>query len=486
MIIGASCSIKSDDHAKARSSTEFSTVLAWYLRWEIFSRMHIQSNNLWVFQTLLLLETYEKTYSSRTLHERAHIHHATAITLMRRGSFLVGRSPLDTPPTNEENESTGQTSSSFIDSWWEKWIRREATRRVAFAAFMIDSTHAAMFGHSMIMVTHEMRLVLPCDDALWSATSVDEVRKVETMLRINGVKPLPFVEGLQRTLNGQEIHTNAFGRSILLCGLLSVSWHMNQREMQINSLDVKSDGADRGTKWRSSITRAFDLWKSSYENTAQGIPNNMSKWTPDADALLGSRSALYHLAQLSVHADILECQITAGANRVLGRIMRKEEVETARRRIRNVWAPTVEARKATFYAIRCFCSVFCKSTEGDQVCDRNFIINYATSNTILPMHRWMLYYAALVIWCYSYVVDGPAHIPTSAGSTIDEHIQDMQHFLSSADKIKSPEDVAFHRLNGCTGLLKVLCYIFRMGTWELLHEGADLLANCIKLIDCIR
>ncbi|OBT70962.1 hypothetical protein VF21_10328 [Pseudogymnoascus sp. 05NY08] len=486
IIIGASCSIKSNDKAMARSATEFSTVLAWYLRWEVFSSMHLQSNNLWVFQTLLLLEVYEKTYSTRALHERAHIHHATAIMLMRRGSFLVGRSPLDTPPNPEECDPVNRTSRSFIDSWWEKWIRREACRRVAFAAFMIDSTHAAMFGHPMIMVTHEMRLVLPCDDALWSATSVDEVRKVETMLRLNGVKPPSFIEGLQKTLNGQEIHTNAFGRSILLCGLFSVSWHMNEREMQINSLNVRSNGINRATKWRRSITRAFDLWKRSYENTAPGISNDMSRWTQDADALLGSRSAFYYLAQLSVHSDILECQITAGAKRLVGRTLRKDEIESARQRIRNSWAPTVEARKATFYAIRFLCSVFRPSAESGQVCDRSFIINYATSNTILPLHRWVLYYAALVVWCYSYVVDGHACIPATAATTIDEDIQDMLRFLSSTDKIKSPEDVAFHRLNGCVGMLRVLCYIFRMGTWELLREGADLFTNGIKLMEAIR
>ncbi len=44
---------------------------------------------LWVFQTLLLLELYEKMFSTRELHERAHIHHATTITLMRRGRSLI-------------------------------------------------------------------------------------------------------------------------------------------------------------------------------------------------------------------------------------------------------------------------------------------------------------------------------------------------------------------------------------------------------------
>jgi len=59
----------------------------------------------------------------------------------------------------------------------------------------------------------------------------------------------------------------------------------------------------------------------------------------------------------------------------------------------------------------------------------------------------------------------------------------MEGFLVRADNIKSPEDVAFYRLNGCAGVLHVLCYIFRMGTWDLLREGADLLANCTSLIE---
>jgi hypothetical protein len=175
----------------AASASEFSTTLAWLLRWEIFSSMHIQSDSIWVFQALLLLETYEKTYSSRTLHERAHIHHATTITLMRRGSFLVGRSPLDFPSNYEENLALGEgMKRSINDVWWDGWIRREAIRRVTFAAFIIDSTHAAMFGHSMVMVTHEMRQVLPCDEAQWSASSANEVRNIMTVLRSNGVRPV--------------------------------------------------------------------------------------------------------------------------------------------------------------------------------------------------------------------------------------------------------------------------------------------------------
>jgi hypothetical protein len=483
MILGSACSVKSDDHIMAKSATEFSTVLAWYLRWEIFRNMHLQSDDLWMFQALLLLETYEKTYASRTLHERAHIHHATTITLMRRGSFLLGRSPSNSPPSYQESFSSGKSiKRSFAEVWRDEWIRKEATRRVAFAAFMIDSTHAAMFGHSMVMATHEMRLILPCDEALWSATSADEVWKIETALRSNGIRPLSFLEGLRRSLNGQEVYTNAFGQSILLSGLLSASWHMRQRDLQLNSLEVGSYGKERGNKWRRSIARSVDLWKLVYDQADKNMPDNVVRYSRSEDVVAQCRAALYHLARISMHVDIIECQVFAGAKRVLGRMIQKQEVEKSRMWIRNTWAPTTEARKATFYALRFLCSVFHNTERAGQVYNRHFVVDYATSKAALSMHRWVLYSAGLVVWCYSYAVDGATHATRSMDSSIDDDIQDMQGFLERVDNIKTPEDIAYYRLNSCAGMLKVLRYIFRMGTWELLHEGADLLTNCVGLI----
>lgn len=438
--------------------------------------MHIESDSLSIYQALLHLELYEKTYSTRSLHERAHIHHATTITMMRRASFLAGNSPLDTPPTYEEHHSGSG------DIWWKEWVKREGTRRLAFAAFMIDSLHASMFGHSMIMVTHEMRLALPCDESLWSATNGNDVRQIEATLRSNGVAPIPFLEGLRRTLNGQEIHTNPFGRSILLCGVLSISWHMNQRDVQISSLDIASHRGEKGTKWRRSIARAFDLWRDSYDNTTQTALENMSRWR-NSNSVLGSRSTLYYLAQFSLNVDIIECQIFAGANRVLGRAIGAKEVNNVRQQIRKVWAPSVEARRATFYAIRFLCLVFREKCSGIQRCDRDSVVNYATDTNMLPNHGWVLYSAALVLWSYTFAVDGPSHLKTSTEASIDDHIREMDDFLIRAENIKSPEDIAFYRLNSCAGILHVLSYIFRMGTWDLLLEGADRLANCIQLIE---
>src|ERR1700677_3047022 len=100
MAIGAACLDKIHGHDVTQNCAELSNFLACHLRWEIFSDYHFRPPaKLWVFQALLLLEIFEKMYSTRPLHERAHIHHATTLTLMRRGSSLIGRSALDSPPS---------------------------------------------------------------------------------------------------------------------------------------------------------------------------------------------------------------------------------------------------------------------------------------------------------------------------------------------------------------------------------------------------
>jgi hypothetical protein len=486
MMIGASCSDKGGNPGVTRAGIDMGNVLARHLRWEIFRDDHFHPASLWVFQTLLLLEVYEKMFSTRYLHERAHIHHATTITLLRRDIALTERSILDSPSRYQESSAYSKSGlESPPNDSWEHWITREATRRVAFAAFMIDATHATMFGHSTIMVTHEIRCLLPCDDALWFATSATEVGRIKSTLQANHIKPISFLEGLQRILNGQEVQTNDFGKGILMCGLLSVSWYMNQRDLQIKSLGVDTDAPNRGRKWEKSITRAFEIWKQSCEKAAVNTSYDAMGYKLDKDLVLESRIALYHLAQISMYADIIECQIFAGAKRVLGRAISKLDFESARRRIKNIWAPTADARVAAFYAARYLCSVLLPKGSDNEVYPpgHDFVPDYAARKSIIPSRCWVLYYAGLVVWCYSYAIDGPMTALPPSGNSLEEYVNDMNAFLLRISRINNPDELVYHRLNGCGGMLKVLRYIFRQADWELLLEASDLLTNCIKLIE---
>lgn len=128
-----------------------------------------------------------------------------------------------------------------------------------------------------MMVVHEIRLPLPCDDALWSATSAAEVGRVEASLHANGIKPTTFLDGLKKTLTGRKVRTNNFGRMILMAGLLSVSWHMNQRDLQVSSLGVSQTmGVPDG--WRTPLTKAFDFWKKDFDESLEHMRRAALPW----------------------------------------------------------------------------------------------------------------------------------------------------------------------------------------------------------------
>ncbi|EEQ91257.2 C2H2 finger domain-containing protein [Blastomyces dermatitidis ER-3] len=499
MAIGASTLDKGHGHQVTEAASDLANFLAWHIRWEIFMDVDFQPPaKLWVFQTLLLLEICEKLYSTRALHERAHIHHDTTLTLMRRGSSLIGRSAFDSPPSLREDRqnrsATGSGTNSASESGageesWAHWIKAEATRRVAFAAFVLDSTHATMFGHSAKMVAHEMRLPLPCDEALWSATSAAEVARVQSSLHSNGVKAIMFLDGLKKTLNGQKVRTNSFGRTILMAGLLSVSWHMNQRDLQVSSLGVAQalGGRDR---WRSSLLRSYDNWKRDFDDAlAESNPSNYSnairQFPMDDDIIFESRTVLHHLAHMASHVDVVDCQIFAGAGRLLGRSITPKDYSTAREKMVERWANKAAARDAAFFALK-FLTQVLLSDDGRAVVQHGSVAymelnEYSARDDFLLNRPWVIYFAALVVWSYGYALDGAINAPVPELSTPDERRKDMYEFLDRVGGVRTPEELLHvHDRNRCMGLLMILQETFSYTRWELLHEAANLLGSCIE------
>ncbi|TDZ26534.1 Zinc finger protein klf1 [Colletotrichum orbiculare MAFF 240422] len=496
MTIGAACLDKTHGQKVTKAGAQLSNFLAWHLRWEIFMDPNFRPPaKLWVFQALLLLELYEKMYSTRELHERAHIHHATTITLMRRGRSLIGKSALDSPPNPRDDKHSSRHSSASglahtADDWWNHWITNESTRRAAFAAFVIDSIHATMFGHSTVMVTHEMRLPLPCDESLWKATSGAEVGRVESNLLSNGIKPISFLEGLKRTLSGQNVHTNPFGRMVLMAGLLSVSWHMNQRDLQVNVLGGGVSQALGGRdKWRGTLTRAFDAWRQDFDKSLSMVEGSSDPYRFDSakkyesNVVFESRTVLHHLAHMAMHVDIVDCQIFARAKRLLGRAIGQQDLNSAQRRMRDLWAPSAKARDATYYALKFLCSVLMPDAGGasPQAGGPNYDEPYTARDDVLLNRPWVLYFAALVVWCYGFALEGPCpDIPLP--KTKQEQVRQMREYLSEYGSGASPEDLKnLKGLNANSALLLVLKDSFGTTRWELLHEGANLLNNCLQL-----
>ena len=516
--IGAATLDKAYGTSLTDSAAEFANFIIWHLRWEIVRDSDFRPPaKLWVFQALLLIETYEKMYATRALHERAHIHHDSTLTLLRRGSSLLGRSTADTPPNARGDHkdsigSNGITEQSKSEDSWHRWIQTEATRRAVFGAFVLDSIHSTMFGHAAKMVAHEMRLPLPCDEGLWSAVSPAEASRVQSSLQNNGVKPIMFLDSLKKTLNAQRVRTNSFGRTIIMAGLLSVSWHMTQRDLQISSLGPRTANSFGGLdKWKSALLRAFDNWKRDFDTSlaesapAPSSPTLQAHANPalphlrpvDEENIFESRTVLHHLAHIAAHVDIVDCQVFAGANRLLGRSVTPKDYSLIEEKIRR-WATKASARDAAFYALKFIKEVIIPPRKEEGTLDSR---HYGHASQILPQafeqnqyiarddfllnRPWVLYVSALVVWCYGFALEGPiTPVPREDEyDTYSKKEQDMNSYLERVAGIDAPDDLeTVQGKNRCLGLLMILKDSFGSTRWELTHEAAGLLGNaCLKL-----
>lgn len=314
---------------------ELTLLIMTHLRWELFTDPDAQPPvQLWVAQSLLLLEYYEKQCSTRKLHERAHIHHASTLTLLRRGSPLVGRSESESPvsgtptrpgtPTQRDQQDKKPGSA---DSWWITWVRNESFNRVVFTAFQMDIMHAVIYGHSADMAPYEIRLPLPCDDSLWDAKSADEVQRLDANLLMYGIKPLHFLDGLKRCLHAHEVQTHAPARMLLMAGLLSVGWHISRREKHLQFLESVPSIREQG-RWRTLLLHAFGYWRTSFDE-AVGSRQSSLVASKQQEMNSAKSAVLFHLAHMTLHADIIDCQIFAGTKRLLGRRVAKKVSDRA-------------------------------------------------------------------------------------------------------------------------------------------------------------
>ena len=483
------------DKVHSQNITDAAAILgdfiAWHLRWEIFKDSNFRPPvELWVLHALLLLEVYEKMYATRQLHERAHVYHDITLTLMRRGGSLIGR--YDGAPRSAAVSSSISDSDIGNESW-SRWVRKEGVRRAAFAAFVLDSIHATMFGHSAKMAAHEMRLPLPCD-ALWSATSAAEVVRVHASLQANGVKPVMFLDGLKKTLRGQKVRTNLFGRTILMAGLLSVSWHMNQRDLQVSSLGTFQAFCGRD-KWRLALLRACDYWKRDFDEALAEESNDhtsassyCASFLPMGDEnIFESRTVLHHLSHMAFNANVIDCQIYAGASRLLGRAVSPRDYAAAKENISERWATKASARDAAFYAIKFLSKVLAPDVSSNVAgCQSGGIIDYSDSTYSardnFPFNRpWVIYFAALIVWCYGYALEGPITGPLPDLSTAAAQEKDTRAFLERVGGVRAPDELEnIHGRNRCLGLLLALKERFGGARWELLREASSLLGKCCE------
>lgn len=490
--LGAAAIVRSQPKGMQDDYRAFGDFLATNLRWEIF--LHSDSEppvHLWVAQTLIFLEFYEKMFSTRKLHERANIHHASTLTLLRRGSPMVGRTGSETPPSElptrcmtpvpgyDQPESTHHSEAHM---WWKRWVSNECMNRVVFAAFQMDTLHACMFGHTADLLPHELRLPLPCDDSLWTAKNGEEVRRLESTFAMYRIKPVNFLDGLKRCLHGYEVQTHRLGREILVAGLLSVGWHIQRREKNLQFVETVPSAQEQA-RWRSLLLQAFGHWRRSFDEIVRqnaylnGLSGNVT--TQDAS----DPTVLFHFAHLTMHVDIIDCQILTGTRRLLGRrVSDKDRASTAQRM--KVWATSAPSRHAALHAFKLLQVTLCKNNSGAANTLQGLSCEpYSCRNDPFIYRPWILYLAGLTIWAYQYA----SNLQTStAPSVLDFTEQDFLqrsacHYISTCAALDNAERIPnLVSKDGCIAVCQLLSQDFANAEAEILIEAAKKLQEGVK------
>ncbi|KAK9242061.1 fungal-specific transcription factor domain-containing protein [Lipomyces tetrasporus] len=458
---------------------------------------------LWVFQTLLLGEMFEKVTANRHLHEMSHVFHGTLITLMRRGSSLIN------PELTED--STSNEATNAAERRWKQWIKTETTIRTAFFAFIVDIQHAEMFGHTPALYANELYLDLPCDDNMWNAADSESWN---AMMKHSRKRRPSFVSSLKLVMSHgwNRLRLNPFGRYIVLHGLLSISWTMRQRgiiSFGISSKDKKDaevtrdvsprvspratpretpepsrratetsskDSAAMSGDWSGVIYKAFETWKLAFdlsesENpSASGIP------------FILASSSLHRLGIIRLYTDVLQLHVYAGLSNVLGRAIRAQDWLRAEESMK-LWAKSDGASISVWHASRLVSGALLGQPA------------YSADVDVVLHRPWCLYIACLVLWAYGYAMEDCSRkyldyladkfsavssaqsvlngVDSSRRAELWNAREDMERYLETLLAISDPAEIPSLSTKNCTiGLMTYAGNLFKNCRWTMLGEEA--------------
>lgn len=488
--LGAAQLVRLDSVEKMVGYHSFADLIIMGLRWEIQSNEDAQPPvNLWVAQALLLLEFYEKMFSSRQLHERAHIHHVSTLTLLRRGSPLGGSLGTETPLEvldephdlpNAENEPIHAAFTS--DSWWHRWANNEAMLRVVFAAYEMDTLHAAMFGHESSLLPSDVGLPLPCDDVLWTAETPESVYALETSFHLCGIKTTKFLDGLKDCLHGTIVQSHYRARMTLFIGLLSVACHLRPREKHIKLFETVPSQTER-KKWTQMMFRALDRWKEGLDEALGGLESHRSNHR--TLSMVVEPTVLFHLTYITTHIDILYCQILAGTKVLLGRRVSRKELASARS-YAATWATTPEAKFAVLHSSKLLADTLLThdSTTRGSILEPSWTDKYSCRSDPCIFRPWSLYLAALSIWTYHYTASQRQPNEETTEPLLEHDVErvacDYVASLSENNDVDHLSENVSYR--GCSAVLQYLSDNLATAEPEILKEASSRLRECRKLL----
>ncbi|KAH3670725.1 hypothetical protein OGAPHI_001240 [Ogataea philodendri] len=367
----------------------FADTIADPLRWHIFSSPNFQPPAaIWIIQSLLLLEFYEKNCSTRKMHERAHLHHGTTIQLLRRLPSLGG-SP----------QKLGQLED--VNNWYN-WIEVESLKRATYMCFYMDTSDAINYGHQMLIYAHQLQLTMPVADEVWDAN----LESFKYIIKQTS-RPQRFLIVLKNLLNGVSTKTNSFGKKVLISGLSAVMFQIQQRDLQLAFGLDKFSSNENASNWRELMTAAFSIWRNDVGDSCcssrMAIENVESSTTSTQFSLSDTRCkcVVYHIAHICMSISQYDFLIYAGAPwRMNVKPSSALEREAICKRVIE-WTETKHARVAV---VQCYLLLF-EMLLSPQDSKTDFQYDYQADSDLFFRSN-AVSISVLVLWSYVYIKCG--------------------------------------------------------------------------------
>ncbi|EXJ83486.1 hypothetical protein A1O1_07109 [Capronia coronata CBS 617.96] len=415
------------------------------LRWLIFSSGGFQPPApLWCLQALLLVQAYEKMFSTRKHHEMAHIFHGAVITLMRRGgSYSSGW-------------TDDSSRASSADRAWHMWIEQESFKRVAYFAFIMDAQHSSIFGHMPALSVSDVRLPLPCADEVWDSSTPARWKKAVH----KAAEPVQFLPTLRSLLSRRPIPSTCspFSRFVLLHGLFNVTKHMQGRDLMASDIETGRMSSEHGgvgsstpssmigdDNWKEILDRAIDTW-------------SFSLLSQDPSLCLEAARPLHRMAHVTIYVNLIDFHTFAGAPSLTSSSTTRNEHTKAKRRIQ-AWCENPTAKRTLSH-----CILLIQETMFTRR-------RYRASEDNIALRPWCLYHATLILWAFGILTEGKSADRISA----EEYLVHMlSGLMDQHGRLKGT--------NRTLGLLSVVKESLSNCRWELLQEACTTLG---KLTDVL-
>lgn len=379
-----------DPHMRLIHNKLLSDTICESLRWLIFASPHFKAPaKVWIYQSLLLLEFYEKHCSTRKLHERGHIHHGTTIQLLRRSPTLGGCSP-----------KYGNDVNTYDN--WLTWVEVESLKRVTFMCFYMDATDAVNFGHQMLVYAHQMQMNMPVDDKLWNFDYNDFKLNYKNF-------PIPnlFLIDLKNMMNDSYNQpVTSFSKKILLAGLSSILFQIQQRDTQL-IFGIERFSNSISNNWRDLLAIGFSTWRNDVAISCCSSKSDIDKLNVSSDASKFStndtrcKNINYHVAHVFMSVSHYDIMIVAGAPwRMSIKPSSKEERLSIEKRV-SEWSKTKHADLAV---VQCYLLLF-EMFLSPQDSPTDYQYDYLP-DADLYFRSYVIGFSLMTIWCYHYLKSG--------------------------------------------------------------------------------